>query len=354
MGDWLILLLLVPAIVAPIVLLLGFAGCKFEHGTQDPNLALDSAVGTSPTTINLTWSYDTAQIVTFNFVRLRLPDRTEQGTFPVAASPASGGGRTIQSYDDPDVLMPGTSYEYTVDGLFADGEIHRTSSPVVGMTLSAPPSFDISFLSNFENTADQPSYTFPLVDFGAAEATRRIIVAIAGRDVGNAALSISSVTIGGIAATEVVSATGDDRRVALYIASVPTGSGGDIVVQFGNTSLFCGIGVWRGTNFASDTPIATATQVNLNGLRRVEASLTIPSGGGGLGYLAWSAAGTGGTAPTWTWTNLTEDFDVTISGDTGSSGATSLAAGTAVRRAAASVDLDLNGGVLVLAAWGPA
>jgi hypothetical protein len=32
MAEWLLLLLLVPAIVVPVVLLVGFAGCSFEHG----------------------------------------------------------------------------------------------------------------------------------------------------------------------------------------------------------------------------------------------------------------------------------------------------------------------------------
>jgi hypothetical protein len=214
--------------------------------------------------------------------------------------------------------------------------------------------FGISFLANFQSTANQASYTFRLVDFGNEDSTRRIIVAIAGRDAATADLLISSVAIGGITASEAVSGTNGGRRVAIYIASVPAGLSGDIVIQFGNTSRFCGIGVWRGTSFASDAPTGTATHINVDGNRRVEANLSIPGRGGGLGYIAWSAAGTGaGTPPTWTWTDLTKDFDATIAGDTGSSGARSLAAGTAARRATASVDLDLNGGVLVLAAWGP-
>jgi hypothetical protein len=36
MAEWLILLLLVPAIVVPAVLLVGFAGCSFEHGSSSP------------------------------------------------------------------------------------------------------------------------------------------------------------------------------------------------------------------------------------------------------------------------------------------------------------------------------
>ena len=355
MGDWLILLLLVPAIVAPVVLLFGFAGCKFEVGGLGPSVAFDSADGTGPNTIALTWSYDGTSLVSFNFARVKLPDRIETGAFSATATPASDGSRVVQSTNDPDVLEPATSYEYTMEGVFTSGDPYGPFGPVVGTTLAAPPpAFDISFLSNAENTANQLSYTFSSVGFGAEDATRRIIVAIAGRDSGTADLIISSVTIGGIAAAEAVSAVSNGRRAALYIASLPTGASGDIVIQFEATSRFCTIGVWRAINLASDTPTATATQIALAAATRVEASLTIPAGGGGLGYIAWNAAGMGGAPPTWTWAGLAEDFDVAIEGDTGSSGARSLTAGTDTRAATASGNLGMTGGVLVLAAWGSA
>ena len=344
MGDWLILLLLVPAIVVPVVLLVGFAGCEFDHGRLSSNLAIDSAKSKSLNAITLTWSYDAKEFVSFEFKRV---NRTsgEEGYFTAPVLPASSG-RSTQSMDDPHVLAPGTTYRYTVKGIYSEGE-PDVSAPVDGTTFRP---FDISFLSRLETPADQRAYSFT-VDFGTEDQTRRIIVAIAARDAGTADLLISSVTIGGIAASEVVAATSQGRRVALYIAHIPVEPKGDIVIQFGNISRFCGIGVWRAYTLASDTPIATVTQVALSAPRRVEASLTIPGGGGGLGYIAWSAAGMGGPPPTWTWTGLAEDFDVAIEGDTGSSGARSLTAGGGPQTATASVDLGANGGALVLAAW---
>jgi hypothetical protein len=52
MAEWLILLLLVPAIVAPVVLAFGFAGCSF-HGAAVPlpEPTIDAATGTSFNTI---------------------------------------------------------------------------------------------------------------------------------------------------------------------------------------------------------------------------------------------------------------------------------------------------------------
>jgi hypothetical protein len=42
--------------------------------------------------------------------------------------------------DDPDVLEPGTSYEYTLEGIRVDGEGSGHASPVQGRTLSPPAS----------------------------------------------------------------------------------------------------------------------------------------------------------------------------------------------------------------------
>jgi hypothetical protein len=51
MGEWLILLVLVPAIVVPVVLLAGFAGCDkvwgLPHIADQPVLLIEHAVGIS-------------------------------------------------------------------------------------------------------------------------------------------------------------------------------------------------------------------------------------------------------------------------------------------------------------------
>ena len=51
MGEWLILSLLVPAIVVPVVLLAGFAGCSFDPRGALPQLVIESAVGKSVSTL---------------------------------------------------------------------------------------------------------------------------------------------------------------------------------------------------------------------------------------------------------------------------------------------------------------
>jgi hypothetical protein len=56
MTEWLLLLLIVPAVVLPVVYLLGFAGCSFQGGAYYPPLLITSLTLTGPSTVRLTWS----------------------------------------------------------------------------------------------------------------------------------------------------------------------------------------------------------------------------------------------------------------------------------------------------------
>jgi hypothetical protein len=67
MAEWFILLLLVPAIVAPVVLVLGFAGCSFA---PRPEPTIDSATGTSFNTISVAWGISGSASVRFQRTNL--------------------------------------------------------------------------------------------------------------------------------------------------------------------------------------------------------------------------------------------------------------------------------------------
>src|SRR5215208_2839565 len=56
---WLILLLLVPAIVVPVVVSLGFAGCGFDTRADEdgPRLTIVSAIPLTEQVVALTWTY---------------------------------------------------------------------------------------------------------------------------------------------------------------------------------------------------------------------------------------------------------------------------------------------------------
>jgi len=137
MAEWLTLLLLVPTVVVPVVLLVGFAGCDRVFGLQHINTpppvpvvpVIVSAVGESGTVITLTWIYS-GSAAEFEFERMKLPERTRE-TFPAAASP---------HHDDNkgQGLEPGTDYLYRVRAIGSDGEASEWSSPepnILGTTL---------------------------------------------------------------------------------------------------------------------------------------------------------------------------------------------------------------------------
>jgi hypothetical protein len=133
MEQWLILLIVVPMVVAPVVLLLGFAGCSFEHGVAGPPV-IQSAIGTSVSIITLTWTYFSAP--KFEFERTQLPVGDPE-FFEAVASP----------YDDPG-REPATSYQYRVRPIFMDGEPGEWSAPVIGTTLSFEETFSETLLAD--------------------------------------------------------------------------------------------------------------------------------------------------------------------------------------------------------------
>ena len=205
--------------------------------------------------------------------------------------------------------------------------------------------FSCTFTESDVDTSNTDVYTFSGKDFGDA-ATDRYIVVTTGAPA--SAQTLSSVTIGGVAATIVVQ-DDDDASAGIAIAAVPTGTTGDIVVTWSGSMFSCGIGVYRLTGLQSATASATASDVTITS-DAVEASLEIPAGGCGIGYVYWLSSGT--ATRTASWTNLTENFDELTEGGTFDemhSGAMSTTAGTSSRKATASG--GILKAVLVLASW---
>jgi hypothetical protein len=133
MAEWLILLLLVPAIVVPVVLLVGFAGCNQVFGldpTVLPPPVIDDARGVSGTIIHLIWHWDGSER---NFELLRTnPDGTT----------TSFSNISTLFFDDIG-LTPDTSYDYQVHNLSPSNN-QDLSNKVTGRTLP------------FANTFNQP------------------------------------------------------------------------------------------------------------------------------------------------------------------------------------------------------
>lgn len=145
MTEWLLLVLLVPAIVVPVVLLLGFAGCDQVFGLDrldepEPGPVIESATGKSLSVITLTWIIDqTATAIEFERTKVDPMGPVDPPyTFSVTPSPPS--------HDDAG-LEPATTYTYTAKAIFADGDKSEPSAPVTGTTLP-PPTFDAKGAGN--------------------------------------------------------------------------------------------------------------------------------------------------------------------------------------------------------------
>jgi hypothetical protein len=150
MAEWLILILLVPAIVAPVLLLVGFAGCTavldlddktFGTGTPDTPptpekkvIVIDSADGQDVITIKLTWHSDFA-LSDLVFDRTKVEDGSSI-TFDAQPSP----------FDDSDGLEAAKSYTYTLR--HESGS--EKSAEVTGTTLG----FETTFETTFDPTLD--------------------------------------------------------------------------------------------------------------------------------------------------------------------------------------------------------
>lgn len=151
-----------------------------------------------------------------------------------------------------------------------------------------------TFLQSASDATDLTTYTFASQNLGTASTDRVIAIAIGGRQ--STPQSVSSVTIAGVTATQAVSITANNP-IAIYYAVVPSGTTGDVVVEFSGGVLRCAIGLWHITGGVGS--ISTDTGV---------ASIDITGANGGF-IVVFSTKTGAGTA---TWTNATERFDFNL------------------------------------------
>jgi len=158
-----------------------------------------------------------------------------------------------------------------------------------------------NFVACYNNAFGSPvsTMTFEDADLGAADANRKIIVAIELTTV-NTTDTISSVTVNGVSATQAVVASnaGQGALAAVWYAAVPTGAIGDVVVNCSPSStIYQGaIHIYRvvSTSFAvHDTDTEEATSFS-----PTDVLLNVPAGGIAIasasarqgGNFTWSGA----------------------------------------------------------------
>lgn len=160
----------------------------------------------------------------------------------------------------------------------------------------------LNFLQATDDTANATTYTFSSQNLGTAATDRNIIVAVGSKKAGSAT-TISSVTIGGVSATilkQDYNSSNNTSITGVAMATVPTGTTGDIVVTFSDSMLRARIGVWsyNGSLTLLDSGSSTATAPTYD----------INVGKDGF-VIATSASG---TSTSTTWTELTEKYDGVI------------------------------------------
>ena len=115
--EWVVLLLLVPAILIPVVLLFGFAGCGafLDVGAAAPSIA--SATPLDPQTVELKWTDPNGIPVSFEVERRKGSDAPGE-PIALASSPLLDGS-----------LEAGTEYTYRVRAIrLSDGDLSPWSS----------------------------------------------------------------------------------------------------------------------------------------------------------------------------------------------------------------------------------
>jgi hypothetical protein len=182
------------------------------------------------------------------------------------------------------------------------------------------PPVESTFLQIATDTANQTSYTFSSQSFGAADAGRYIVCIVTSRS-GTSGRNLNSVTIGGVTATQLgnfrTDLDGDTHICAVFIAAVPAGTSGDVVIVHSNTMTSCRIALYRTLN-VNPTVFDSASQAGTSGAR--SGSIDIPAGG--VCYAAYIT--TSSNVITNTWGNVDEDFDSNMEGSQYSSGASKV------------------------------
>ena len=199
---------------------------------------------------------------------------------------------------------------------------------------------EIEFTDSGSSTTDASSYTFSARALGSALNNRKIIICVMA-ETPSSGRSISAISVGGVSATQVVAITaGTGSRInEIWIATVPTGTTGDVVVTIsGGNMVRCAVAVYRAENIPT-----AAYQTKTDNSGGLSVSVNVPARGIAVGS-AYSA-----TVAAYGWTGLTEDLDIAVESQARFSTASAAFASV---QSGLTVSVD-TGDSLCTASWGP-
>jgi hypothetical protein len=165
----------------------------------------------------------------------------------------------------------------------------------------------VSFIALTHDTGNVTTYTFSGASLGAEAADRYIFVTITAASSTGTARTISSGSIGGVAASIAVqqgAASSSGMTAAIMLAAVPTGTTGDVVVTLSGAGGSCDIGVYRVTGLGSATAFDTAVNSDEAGGGVVSTTIDVPGNGFVIGVAMFEA-----DVATTTWVGASENYD---------------------------------------------
>jgi hypothetical protein len=223
--------------------------------------------------------------------------------------------------------------------------------------IAAGVSFSLAWVSGATDTGGGTTVTYSSLSFGTGDPNRIISAAVVNRPTALSTNTITSMTIGGISATQVSGAYVKDTSTSfiadIWQAAVPTGTSGNVVITYSDASTRSGIDLY---SIVTATPTATAaagafTDVNAGGTQAV--TLTIPTGGAAI--CIYGNRSTSVPAVGTTWTNATGDNDELNIGGVATlvSSSHATSAGSTTITASVAGDASSSATVISAAAWGP-
>jgi hypothetical protein len=238
---------------------------------------------------------------------------------------ASPNGKTFGAINHSNgrtYFIPRFSYEYLI---FDDGteETPATYGSQAGMqalgrgfVAAVRPSGTVAITATDDSVsaAGASTYTFSAQSLGAEAADRKVIVGFGFRATTDQTPRINSVTIGGVAATEVtkcVNRVSTRGVIAIYIADVPTGLTGDVVITLSRAATRCGLQVWSmtGCDMSAPTDVAADSSITGTGANPLSMSIDVLKKGGVVACCYGSGLG---VPATFTWSGVTEDSDTNV------------------------------------------
>lgn len=174
----------------------------------------------------------------------------------------------------------------------------------MGMLYPAKKLAQIEYITTVEDAGNLSTYTFTNASIGTATSDRLVVVVVTCADTGGSTSTLSSVTIGGSAATIHVSSGTSEFITAVASRLVSSGTTATVVLNFANALGRGACQIYRVWNYNNATPNATATVGGTTNASSRAVTVDIPATGG---VAVYGAMCDGSRAVTWT--NATKDME---------------------------------------------